>query len=141
MTGGNDGAYDRGRRRGGVYPRCGHPHARVGARGDVLHLASGGWAATLRLGGMDAATPPPIAGRGLDPPPRAVPVIARRLEGYRIGRIGYRAIRRYSYARAGLLASGTAYYLFLALLSLLAFAYGLIAVLGADALAKVDRVP
>lgn len=49
--------------------------------------------------------------------------------------IGYRALRRYSHANAGLLASGTAYYMFLSLFSLLAFAYGVIAILGAERLA------
>jgi membrane protein len=52
-----------------------------------------------------------------------------------IGRVAYRAARRYSYANVGLLAAGTAYYLFLAMLSLLAFTYGVIAIVGAEELA------
>jgi membrane protein len=53
------------------------------------------------------------------------------------GGIAYRAMDRYLYARAGLLSSGTAYYLFLSLFSLLAVAYGVIALVGADRLADV----
>ena len=51
--------------------------------------------------------------------------------------IAYRTLERYTYAHAGLLSSGTAYYLFLSLLSLLAVAYGVMAFVGADHLAKV----
>jgi uncharacterized BrkB/YihY/UPF0761 family membrane protein len=49
--------------------------------------------------------------------------------------IGYRILNRYTRADVGLLAVGTAYYLFLALFALLAFAYGLVATIGADAIA------
>jgi membrane protein len=52
-----------------------------------------------------------------------------------LGGTAFRAARRFSYANAGLLAAGTAYYLLLAMLSLLAFAYGVIAIVGADELA------
>lgn len=85
-----------------------------------------------------AAAPPPIAGTPIDPSPPDLPPFAHKLDGTAIGGIAYRTLRRYTYAKVGLLASGTAYYLFLALLSLLAFAYGLIALIGADELA--DRL-
>jgi uncharacterized BrkB/YihY/UPF0761 family membrane protein len=81
------------------------------------------------------AAPPPIAGLRLDPPPGDLAAFAKVLDRTRIGGIAYRTMRRYSYAKVGLLASGTAYYLFLSLLSLLAFMYGLIAFLGAEQLA------
>jgi membrane protein len=83
-----------------------------------------------------AAAPPPIIGVSIDPPPRPVPpAVVERLDRSTLGGIAYRAARRYSYANAGLLAAGTAYYLLLAMLSLLAFAYGVIAIVGADELA------
>ena len=83
-----------------------------------------------------AAAPPPIAGASIDPPPAPVPAYAEKLDATRVGGIAYRALRRYTYGKVGLLANGTAYYLFLALFALLAFAYGVIAVFGADALAE-----
>jgi membrane protein len=82
-----------------------------------------------------AAAPPPIPGTPIDPPPAGVPGYATRLERTTLGRVGHRALRRYSHAHVGLLASGTAYYLILSLFSLMAFAYGVIAVVGADELA------
>lgn len=85
---------------------------------------------------VSAAAPPPIAGTPIDPPPKAVPGYAEQLDRTVIGGIGYRALRRYSFAKVGLLAAGTAYYLFLALLSLVAFAFGLFAVIGSDTLAQ-----
>ncbi len=81
-----------------------------------------------------AAAPPPIVGTRIDPPPKEVPAFAERLDSTTVGGIGYRAMRRYSFGNVGLLANGTAYYLFLSLFALLAFAYGIIAVLGADEL-------
>jgi membrane protein len=82
------------------------------------------------------AAPPSILGTPIDPPPRKVPGYAETLDRTAVGGIGYRAMRRYSYANVGLLASGTAYYLFLSLFSLLAVAYGVMAIFGADLLAK-----
>src|SRR5215213_9270354 len=84
---------------------------------------------------VSAAAPPPILGDPIDPPAKSVPPVAERLDRWAIGGIAYRAARRYSYATVGLLAAGTAYYLFLAMLSLLAFTYGVIAIVGADELA------
>ena len=83
-----------------------------------------------------AAAPPPIVGTPIDPPPAEVPGYAEKLERTAVGGIGYRALRRYSHANVALLTSGTAYYLFLSLLSLLALTYGVIAILGADQLAE-----
>lgn len=83
-----------------------------------------------------AAAPPPIAGTPIDPTPAPVPAYATKLERTTLGRVAHRAMRRYSHAHVGLLASGTAYYLILSLFSLMAFAYGVIAVIGADDLAR-----
>lgn len=82
-----------------------------------------------------AAAPPPIVGVPVDPQPSPIPPVPDRIHGSAVGGIAYRAARRYSYANGGLLAAGTAYYLLLAMLSLLAFAYGVIAIVGADELA------
>jgi membrane protein len=81
-----------------------------------------------------SAAPPPIVGIAIDPPPKQVPAFATTLDRTTVGGIGYRAMRRYSFGNVGLLANGTAYYLFLSLFALLAFTYGIIAVLGADQL-------
>ena len=83
-----------------------------------------------------AAAPPPIVGTSIDPPPRDVPGYAQRLDRTVVGGIAYRAMRRYTYAHVGLLSSGTAYYLFLSLFSLLAVAYGVFAIVEADRLAQ-----
>ncbi len=82
-----------------------------------------------------AAAPPPIAGTPIDPPPAEVPAFAEKLDRTPVGAVLYRTLLRYTNAKVGLLASGTAYYLFLALLSLLAFVYGVITLVGADELA------
>ena len=83
-----------------------------------------------------AAAPPPILGTPVDPPPKEVPAFAGKLDSTRVGGIAYRAMRRFSLGNVGLLANGTAYYLFLSLFALVAFAYGIIAVVGADALSR-----
>lgn len=79
----------------------------------------------------------PIPGRVLDPPPRAAPDAVRRLDDVDgaasvAAGVGYRALKRFSVARATLLAAGTTYYVFLALFSLVALGYGVTALLGAD---------
>jgi membrane protein len=82
------------------------------------------------------ATLVPIPGQRLDPPLKDPPALVQRLaDGRPPVRMAWRAIRRFSVANAPLLASGTAYSLLIALLALLAVAYGLIATFGADALA------
>lgn len=86
-------------------------------------------------------TPPPIPGEPIDPPPKPTPEKVRELEarpgavGTGVG-VGYRAFARFSHAKAPLLAAGTTYYMFLALFSIIAFAYGVAAVLGADAISE-----
>lgn len=83
----------------------------------------------------------PIPGRRIDPGPRPVPVTVRALEA-RQGPVGplagaaYRTSVRFNEARATLLAAGTTYYLFLALLSVVTLAYGLTALLGTEWLAR-----
>ncbi len=82
------------------------------------------------------AAPRPITGIATDPPPKEVPGYATAIdERSEVGGILLRAKGRYAYANVGLLAAGTAYYLLLALFSVMAFAYGVIAVIGADDLA------
>jgi len=81
---------------------------------------------------MPVAAPSPINGTPNDPPQSEVPSYAEKLDEYAVGAVGYRTLLRYSHANVGLLAAGSAYYLFLSLLSLLAFTYGVIAVAGAD---------
>jgi membrane protein len=87
------------------------------------------------------AAPPPVPGEPIDPPPKSAPDLVRRFEGsgnaagHAVG-VGYRAMLRFSHAKAGLLAAGTTYYLFLAVFSIVAFAYGVVAIFGADHLAS-----
>ncbi len=106
----------------------------------------------LRLGRFRRSTPDrapaaaldpvlrPIPGRRIDPPARPMPRAVQRVEA-REGRVGssagvlYRAVTRFNHARSTLLAAGTTYYLFLALLSSVTLAYGLTAALGAEWLA------
>jgi membrane protein len=85
---------------------------------------------------MPVAAPPPISGAPIDPPQREVPDYAEKLDKHAITGVAYRAMKRYTHANVGLLAAGSAYYLFLSLLSLLAFAYGIITAVGADQIAE-----
>lgn len=87
-----------------------------------------------------STTPLPIPGEVIDPPPKPAPDKIRELESHQgaIGAgvaVGYRAFTRFSHAKATLLAAGTTYYLFLAMFSIIAFAYGLTAALGAERVA------
>ncbi len=87
-----------------------------------------------------STTPGPIPGRVIDPPPKATPAAVARLEARRdaIGTgvgVGFRAYSRFLQAKTTLLAAGTTYYLFLAMFSVIAFAYGLTTALGAEAVA------
>ncbi len=83
---------------------------------------------------------PPIPGEPVDPPPRAAPSRVVALEnrpglvGDVVG-LGYRTVLRFTISRATLLAAGTTYYLFLALFSVIALAYGVTAALGAEQMA------
>ncbi len=87
------------------------------------------------------AAPPPIPGEPIDPPPKAPPELIEDLDDADGGTttavgVGYRAISRFNYARSTLLAAGTAYYVFLALFSLIALAYGVTAILDTDRMAS-----
>ena len=87
------------------------------------------------------AVPPPIPGELIDPPPKETPDAVKNIDAKEgvasdaVG-VGYRAMQRFTYAKAGLLAAGTTYYLFLAMFSIVAFGYGLVAILGADQMAS-----
>ncbi|MCU0296889.1 MAG: YihY/virulence factor BrkB family protein [Candidatus Nanopelagicales bacterium] len=83
-----------------------------------------------------AAIPPPIPGERLDPPPKLIEATLEKVDqksAHAGG--GYRAFLRFGYANAALLAAGTAYYIFLSVFALLAFAFGLTAVIGGERLA------
>jgi membrane protein len=82
----------------------------------------------------------PIPGEPIDPPPRPAPRPVARLESQpglvgTVVDVGYRTTLRFTLSRATLLAAGTTYYLFLALFSVIAIAYGVAAALGAEQLA------
>jgi len=87
-----------------------------------------------------STTPFPIPGEVIDPPPKATPDAVERLEsregavGTGVG-VGFRAFTRFSQSKATLLAAGTTYYLFLAMFSIIAFAYGITTALGAEQVA------
>lgn len=86
------------------------------------------------------SVPPPIPGPSTDPAPKSTPDTIRTLEGREgalgegIG-VGYRAFNRFSHSRASLLAAGTTYYIFFAMFSIVALAYGIAAAIGADSIA------
>lgn len=79
----------------------------------------------------------PIPGRHIDPPPRPKPAAVRRLESESLAAtVAWKAFERFRAARSPLISGGTAYYIFLAMFSVLAVAYGVAASVGADALAE-----
>lgn len=82
--------------------------------------------------------PEAIPGTIIDPPPKDETKVLDFVDSKHVaaGAV-YRAIRRFSLTRATLLAGGTTYYLFLSLFALLAAAYGLIAVFGAERVADI----
>ena len=88
---------------------------------------------------VDTARLSAIPGESVDPPPKDLPRQVRALQS-REGLVGesaslaMRTSIRFTVSRATLLAAGTTYYLFLALFSALALAYGLTAALGAEQL-------
>lgn len=89
----------------------------------------------------DIAAPPPIPGEPLDPPPKATPDLVQDLESGEGGAtatvgVAYRALTRFNHARSTLLAAGTTYYVFLAMFSLIALAYGITTLLDADLVAS-----
>lgn len=84
-----------------------------------------------------AETLSPIPGKRLDEPPRHKPGLVERLERRSPwATVVWQAIQRFRLARGPVLAGGTAYYAFLAMFSLLAFAYGVAALVSADELAQ-----
>lgn len=64
--------------------------------------------------------------RAADPPPKSLHKTLRKVDskGDAAGS-AYRAYLRYSHTNASLLAAGTTYYIFLAVFSILVFAFGL----------------
>lgn len=79
----------------------------------------------------------PIPGRSLDKPPKDKPDVVARFERRSPWvTAGWNALDRFRAAKSPLIAGGTAYYAFLAMFSLLAFAYGVVAILGADELSR-----
>lgn len=86
------------------------------------------------------SAPPPVPGELIDPPPKEIPDVVESLDEADTAAstafgVAYRALNRFNHARSTLLAAGTTYYLFLALFSLLALAYGVTALVGADEVA------
>ena len=78
----------------------------------------------------------PIPGRRIDKDPKPKPDKVAELErDQRWVAIGWETWMRFKTARAPLMAAGTSYYGFIAMFSLLAFAYGIAALLDADAIA------
>ncbi len=75
----------------------------------------------------------PIPGTSVDPEPRSKPKAVRSLEDRTPwATVVWRAVARFKVARSPLIAGGTAYYAFLAMFSLLAAAFGVAAIVGAD---------
>ncbi len=81
---------------------------------------------------------PPIPGVVIDPPPRRrAEAIARVDAANQAAGIVFRAVQRFLYARAWLLAAGTTYYTLIAAFSVVAFAYGVTAWIGSDEMADL----
>ncbi len=79
----------------------------------------------------------PIPGERIDPPPKERPNVVDTLEEKaEVVGLGYTVFTRFSGSRASLLAAGTTYYLFLSLFAIVAFAYGVIAAVGADEISR-----
>lgn len=79
----------------------------------------------------------PIPGRSLDRPPKDKPGMVATFERRSPWvTTAWNAAERFRAAKSPLIAGGTAYYAFLAMFSLLAFAYGVVAILGADQLSR-----
>ena len=79
----------------------------------------------------------PIPGRRVDPPAKEKPDVIRTLEGKGVvWRVLWAVKERVSGAQATLLAGGTSYYAFLAMFSVLAFAYGIAALVSAERVSR-----
>lgn len=84
---------------------------------------------------MTSARLPKIPGEVLDPPPKVFDAAQQVLdEHHAAAGVLFRAWHRFVFARTTLLTAGTTYYLFLSLISLVAFGYGMVALIGADQL-------
>lgn len=80
---------------------------------------------------MSMAAPPPIPGEAVDPPAKEKGKAVDTLHDMSSkAAVVARAVLRFSGAHGPLLAAGTSYYIFLSLFSLLALAFGLVALLG-----------
>lgn len=78
-----------------------------------------------------------VPGVSIDPPPKDYEATVAKLDArHRTAGLVFRTGERFIFARGPLLAAGTTYYLFLGLISLVAFAYGLVALFGADRAAE-----
>lgn len=85
---------------------------------------------------MSMAAPPPIPGEPVDPPPRSAGATFDAIQGRtRAGGVAYRAVLRFTGSHGPLLAAGTTYFIFLSIFSLVALAFGLVALLGSDHMA------
>jgi membrane protein len=85
--------------------------------------------------------PPPIPGEVIDPPPKEAPRKVKQIDAQdgavstAVG-VGFRAFTRFSQSQASLLAAGTAFFLFLAMFSIIALVYGVVTSLGAEQVAS-----
>lgn len=78
-----------------------------------------------------------IPGRRIDKDPKSKPSRVTELEQDKLWvRVGWETWMRFKTAKAPLMAAGTSYYGFIAMFSLLAFAYGITALLDAGAIAE-----
>ena len=78
-----------------------------------------------------------IPGESVDPPPKNHErVLGRVEERSTIAGLLARTVHRFLQTRSPLLAAGTSYFLFLSLISLLTFSYGMVALFGADFIAE-----
>lgn len=86
----------------------------------------------------DTAAPPPIPGRRIDPAPKPTDGTLLAIEDRNAAAgVGFRAFTRFTHAKVTLLAAGTTYYLFLSLFAVIAVAFGIAALIGADAIADL----
>ena len=78
----------------------------------------------------------PIPGPSIDPPPKSKAKTLKKIDKKsRSAGVGFRALNRFNGAKSSLLAAGTTYYVFLSMFALVALAYGVVAMVGADQIA------
>ena len=74
-----------------------------------------------------------IPGEAIDPQPKDNAALVAKVDDKgAIAGVGVRTFLRFSATKASLLAAGTAYYVFLAMFAVIALAFGILALLGAD---------